>query len=158
MINRSTHLNQLSLTAIRKLFNTLDPPAVASLQGYYRGLFVGPGWLRASWGPLLAITGLGGWWGKEFISTGAINLVFRRKEYRRIFPMHFTQQPSYLDGRQGLALRYRSDNPFPWPIILDELRLIDDETLLGMSLVDLGLMRRQAFPFILHSQEALDPL
>lgn len=157
MISRFTHLNQLSLAAIRKWFKTLDPPAPTSLRGYYRGQFVGPGWLRATWGPLLAITGLGGWWGKDFDRDGAINLVLRKGQYRRIFPMHFTQQTSFLDGRPGLALRYRSDNPFPWPIILDELRVIDGETLLGMSLVDFGPLRGQAFPFTLRSQEALDP-
>ena len=151
-------LNLLSLSDLRKLFASLDPPDPASLTGFYRGLFVGPGWLRASWGPLLAITGLGGWWGKEFKGDGAVNLVLRIGEYRRVFPMHFIQQPSYLDGRPGLALRYRRDNPFPWPIVLDELRRIDAETSLGMSLVDLGALRRQAFPFILHHRETLDPL
>jgi hypothetical protein len=154
-------LNQLSLTSIRRLFNTLDPPDAASMQGLHRGLFAGPGWLRASAGPLLAITGLGGWWGKEFgpsPEAGAINLVLRRGEYRRIFPMYFVQQLSHLDGRHGLALRYQPGNPFPWPLMVDELRRIDGETVLGMSLVDLGGLRRLALPFILHHREALDPL
>lgn len=158
MIDPTTRFNQFSLSSIRRLFLTLDPPEPAALQGLYRGLFVGPGWLRASWGPLLAMTGLGGWWGKYFDSNGAINLVIRNREYRRIFPMNFVQQPSYLDGHLGWSLHYRKDNPFPWPIIVDELRRIDATTLLGMSLVDLGVLRRQAFPFILHQREALDPI
>jgi hypothetical protein len=156
-----SQLNQLSISAIRSLFKTLDPPDAASLIGLYRGLFVGPGWLRASAEPLLAITGLGGWWGKEFdpaADCGAINLIKRRGEYHRVFPMDFVQQPSYLDGRPGLALCYRRDNPFPWPLVIDELRRIDDNTMLGMTLVDRRVLRRQPFPFILHRREALDPL
>lgn len=158
MISPATRLNQLSIAAIRRLFTTLDPPEPDLLRGYYRGSFVGPGWLRASWGPLLTLTGLGGWWGKNFDHSGAINLVIRHGKYRRIFPMDFIKQLSYIDGHDGLSLRYRNDNPFPWPIIVDELRRIDADTLLGMSLVDLGALRRQGFPFILEQRKALDPL
>jgi hypothetical protein len=105
------------------------------------------------------MTGLGGWWGKEISRDDgeAINLVHRQGEYHRIFPMYFIQQISFLDRKPGLALRYEKDNPFPWPMILDELRRLDAETILGMTLVDLTVLRRQAFPFILQSQEALDP-
>ena len=160
MINHTAQLNQLSLSAIRKLFTTLDAPPRDSLAGLCRGTFVGPGWLRASAKPLLAITGLGGWWGKEIShdAGGAINLVQRQGEYHRIFPMYFVQQMSFLDGKAGLALRYQKDNPFPWPIIVDELRRLDAETMLCMTLVDLPTLRRQTFPFILQSQEAFDPL
>jgi hypothetical protein len=158
-INHSAKLNQLSLSAVRSLFTTLDPPTTASLSGLHRGLFVGPGWLRASAQPLLAITGLGGWWGKEISqdASTAINLVLRRGAYHRIFPMYFVNQASIIDGQPGLALRYEKDNPFPWPIIVDELRRIDARTVLGMTLVDLNPFRRQAFPFILQAREALDP-
>ena len=159
MVNHTARLNQLSLSAIRKLFTNLSPPLPDSIIGFYRGFFVGPGWLRLSASPLLAITGLGGWWGKEIrrADGGAVNLVRRRGEYHRIFPMYFVQQSSFLDGQPGLALRYQKDNPFPWPIIVDELRCLDPQTVLGMTQVDLPLLRRQAFPFILHVQEALDP-
>lgn len=159
MIPSLARFNQLSLSSLRNLFKSLDPPSADSLCGLHRGLFVGPGWLRASAGPLLSVTGLGGWWGKEFspqAGQGAINLVLRQGEYQRIFPMEIVQQPSYLDGRPGLALRYQADNPFPWPNILDELRRIDSQTLLGMTLLDWNGLRRQAFPFILHQRQALD--
>jgi hypothetical protein len=160
MLNHATQLNQLSLADIRDLFRTLDAPSPDSLSGLYRGAFVGPGWLRSSAGPLLTITGLGGWWGKEVSPDAgrAVNLVRRQGEYQRIFPMYFVQQLSFLDGKPGLVLRYQKDNPFPWPIIVDELRRLDAETMLCMTLVDLPTLRRQTFPFILQSQEAFDPL
>jgi hypothetical protein len=158
MLNHTAQLNQLSLADIRELFTTLDAPSPNSLYSLYRGAFVGPGWLRSSAGPLLTITGLGGWWGKEISpnASGAVNLVRRWGEYHRVFPMYFVQQISFLDGKPGLVLRYQKDNPFPWPLILDELRCLDAQNLLGMTLVDLPLLYRRAFPFILQRQEALD--
>jgi hypothetical protein len=147
----------MSLPAIRRLFTSLTAPEASSLNGLARGIFVGPTWLRRMWGPLLAVTGLGGWWGKEFdLSSNATNLVFRDGSYKRIFPMFIVQQASHLDQKEGLALHYRPENPFPWPLIVDELRRIDSEMVLGMTLADIALFRRLAFPFILQSREALD--
>ena len=132
---------------------------MSSLTGIFRGIFVGPGWLRQIWGPLLAVTGLSGWWGKEFDPQGsAINLVLRKGRYERRFPMVIVRQASNLDGKPGLALRYREDNPFPWPLIVDELRRIDSVMVLGMTLADVGPFRRMAFPFVLQSREAVDGL
>ena len=149
----------MSLKAIHRLFTHLDPPEVSSLTGIFRGIFVGPGWLRPIWKPLLAVTGLGGWWGKEFDPQGnAINLVLRKGRYERRFPMVIVRRSSNLDGKPGLALRYRADNPFPWPLIVDELRRIDSVMVLGMTLADVGPFRRMAFPFVLQSREAVDGL
>jgi hypothetical protein len=151
--------NQMSLTQIRRLFTQLDPPEHASLRGIFRGLFIGPAWFRKLGGPLLAVTGLGGWWGKDFDPDGkAINLVLRKGHYERIFPMYIVQQASHLDRKPGLALRYQADNPFPWPLILDELRRVDAVLVLGMTLVDVGPLRRLPLPFILQSRETVDGL
>jgi hypothetical protein len=159
MNKHSVELNQMSLTAIRQLFTRLEPPEVGSLNGVFRGNFVGPAWLQRLWPPLLAITGLGGWWGKIFEANGSIfNLTYRQGNYERRFPMYFVQQVSYLDGKPGLALRYQSSNPFPWPWIADELRRIDSEMVLGMTLADVTPFRRMAFPFILQSWEMIDGL
>lgn len=151
-------LNQLSLLEIHKLFRSLSPPDRAALQGLYRGIFVGPALLRCLWGPLLAITGLGGWWGKEISPENAINIVVRKGKYEKRFPMYFVEQTSYLDGKAGLAFRYQRGNPFPWPWIVDELRQIDAQHILGMTLAEVGPLKRLAFPFILQQQESLDGL
>jgi hypothetical protein len=151
--------NQMSLAQIRQLFTQLDPPEHASLRGIFRGLFIGPAWFQKLGGPLLAVTGLGGWWGKDFDPEGrAINLVLRKGRYERIFPMFIVQQASHLDRKPGLALRYQADNPFPWPLILDELRRVDAVLVLGMTLVDVGPLRRLPLPFILQSRETVDGL
>jgi hypothetical protein len=152
-------LNTMSLPEIWRYFGTLKPPEPDSLTGYYRGIFVGSAGLHALWRPLLRITGLGGWWGKEFDTSGnAVNLTIRRGCCEPRFSMFVITQRSYLDRLPGLAMRYRPENPFPWPYILDEIRRINDRALLGMTLVDVRPFRRLAFPFILEKRETFDGL
>ena len=76
------HLNRLSLSAIRKFYSELAPPERTSLRGLYRGIFVGPGWLTPLWPPTLAITGLGGWWGKDFSPGDIVKIVGRIETFR----------------------------------------------------------------------------
>jgi len=147
-------LNRLALFDFRGLFAALQPPAAGDLSGRYRGEFVGPGWLRRLAGPLLVVTGLGGWWGKDFDGQGnAINLALRKGQLERVFPMSLVEQASFIDGKSGLALHYAKSNPFPWPLIVDELRGITPQLILGMTLADLGPLRRLALPFVLHPVE-----
>jgi hypothetical protein len=146
--------NSLSLKQFRELFKSLRVPEPDSLRGVYRAAFVGPGWLRACAGPALALSGLGGWWGKEFSPDGAaINIVLRAGKFSTRFPMKLVQAKSFLDGQDGLALHYQAGNPFPWTHIVDELRRIDEMTFLGMTLADASGLRGLAFPFILQFQE-----
>ena len=149
-----TDYNSLTLTQFRNLFLSLPVPEATSIRGVYRASFVGPGWLRTSAGPALVLSGLGGWWGKEFYKDGtAINIVLRADTFSTHFPMRLVSTKSFIDDRDGLALHYQDGNPFPWMHIVDELRRIDDKTLLGMTLANLKGLRQLAFPFILQFQE-----
>jgi hypothetical protein len=146
--------NSMSLHQFRDFFNTLANPEPASLSGIYRATFVGPGWLRASAGPALALTGLGGWWGKEIHTDGtAINIVLRAGKFSKRFRMKFVNKRSFIDGRDGLALHYQPGNPFPWMFIVDEIRRVDGKTLLGMTIVNLRGLRSLALPFTLEKTE-----
>ena len=147
-------LNQYPLRKFRDLFASLSIPAAESIRGTYQAAFVGPGWLRAAAGPALVITGLGGWWGKEFHNDGtAINIVFRAGSFSTRFPMQFVCARSFIDGKDGLALHYQPGNPFPWPFIVDEIRQLDESALLGMTLAKVRGLRGLAFPFILQKQD-----
>lgn len=42
--------------------------------------------------------------------------------------------------------------PFPWRFVRDELRAVDAPTLLGMTVVDLPVLRHLAFPFLLERE------
>jgi len=146
--------NSLSLKQFRNLFASLPVPETGSIRGIYRAAFVGPAWLRASAIPALTLTGLGGWWGKEFIADGAaINILLRAGKFSTRFPMKLVAAKSFIDGRDSLALHYPAGNPFPWTHVVDELRRINETTLLGMTIANVSGLRGLAFPFILQFQE-----
>jgi len=154
MIVQTEQLNRLSLFDFPGFFAGLEPPRRETLRGIFRGMFVGPSWVRRLAGPLLVVTGLGGWWGKDFDSQGnAVNLVQRQGRMERRFPMLLVEGVSYIDHRPGLALHYAPENPLPWPWIVDELRSIRPDLLLGMTMVRLGPLKRLALPFILQQQD-----
>jgi hypothetical protein len=156
---QARRLNQLSLSAFKPLFATLSPPQTAAVTGVFRAEFTGPGWLRKIAGPGLAPLGLGGWWGKTFDADGSgANLVRRKGVLQRIFPVKVVRVASAVDGKPSLAVHYTRDCPFPWPYVVDELRSLDETSLLGLTYVDAGLLRRLLLPFLLHRQEPLDGL
>lgn len=143
-------LNHMSLKQFRDLFVSLSIPIPSEIFGKYHAAFVGPAWLRASAAPALSLTGLGGWWGKEFFNDGtAINIISKDGNFSTRFPMRFMQTRSFIDDRGGLALHYQKGNPFPWMHVVDEIRRIDESTLLGMTIANVRGLRGLAFPFIL---------
>ena len=147
-------LNSLGLFGFPRLFAELELPPMDSLRGVFKGSFVGPGWLRWLAGPLLAVTGLGGWWGKEFDLQGnAINLVQRQGRMERRFPMLLEPEVSRLDRRPGLSLRYAPENSLPWPWIVDELRGLQPGMILGMSMLRPRALSWLALPFVLEAQK-----
>jgi hypothetical protein len=70
--------------------------------------------------------------------------------------MRVTPGRSRLDGRDGVELVYLPEDgrpaPLPWRWVRDELRAVDADTILGMTVVDLPLLRRFAFPFLLRRE------
>ena len=139
-----------SLGHLRRLFISL--PAPDTLTGVYRAEFVGPAWLRALEPPSLALGGLAGWWGKAFDDRGrAINIVVSEGNQRRVLPMTIARGPSLIDGVTGFTLGYPKGAPFPWPWVVDEVRRLDEQTLLCMTLVKSKSLSQLAFPFALHS-------
>jgi hypothetical protein len=65
--------------------------------------------------------------------------------------MTIARVPSLIDGMPGITLGYPKGSPFPWPWIVDEVRRLDEQTLLCMTLVKSRGLRKLAFPFILHA-------
>ena len=148
-----SQLNQHSLRRFRDLFASLAVPEIDSLPGKYRGMFVGPAWVRVIVKPALFITGLGGWWGKELYAGGtAVNILLRKEKLITRFRMKFAMERSQIDGREGLALHYRKDNLLLWLFIVDEIRRIEEDVLLGMTRPKVPGLRWLALPFILQKQ------
>ncbi|MCB8984769.1 MAG: hypothetical protein H6659_13150 [Ardenticatenaceae bacterium] len=144
------HLNQLPLTAFPELFHELTPPAMLQMHGRFRAEFVGPAWLRRVAPPGLAPLGLGGWWGKTFDGRGqGMNIVHRHGQLAEVIPIQLKEAASLVDGRSGLNITYPPGTRFPWPLIIDEVRWLDDATLLGLTLVTKAGLHRLALPFLL---------
>ncbi len=147
-------LNKLSLRDFSQLFATGSVPIIANTAGYYRAALVGPAWLRATAGPTIAIGGLTNWWGKHIREDGsATNLVWQGEKLVPRLTMQLVDTNSVLDGKHTLALIYSTENPFPWPYVVDELRRLETGTFLGMAHINAGPLRRIAFPFLLVYQE-----
>jgi hypothetical protein len=143
-------LRRASLAQINRLFRQLPASRPATRQGFFRARFIGPGWLRASAGPSIALSGLRGWQGKRFIDAQQATNVLQGG--REKLQMRCVEARSLVDGRLGTALRYAADAAPPWRWVCDELRELDDNTLLGMTVVDLPLLRRLPMPFLLQRQ------
>jgi hypothetical protein len=146
----STHeLNQLSLAGCREIFLSLDRPA--TLSGAYEADFVGPSWLRAIAGPGLFPLGLGGWMGKLFDGNGGgVNLVRRQGRVQQVMPVRLIGMPSPINGQPAIVVSYPHGSRWPWPYVIDELRQLDEQTLLGMTIVPRGRLSRVGLPFLLR--------
>jgi hypothetical protein len=144
-------LNQQRLSKFKTIFANIKPPQSANLRGTFKAEFVGPRWLRRL-APLgLVFLGLGGWWGKDVKPGGqGLNIVERNGEQHRKLGFRVLTRASNLDGQPCLAVQYDRRTPFPWPWMADELRQLDDATLLGMTYLNVRPFRRLSLPFLLH--------
>ena len=146
----SKSLQRGSLGELRTFFSTLPAPVEALRTGSFRAEFIGPWWLRLSSGPSIALAGLPGWSGKRFLTpSSATNLLRRQQGLTEALTMDCVPGRSLVDGRPGLALHYGQTAPRPWRWVRDELRAIDADTLLGMTVIALPVLRHLAFPFLL---------
>lgn len=139
------------LAAWRACFGRLAPPAEADWHGVFRVEFIGPAWLRRSAPAAIALGGLPRWHGKQLLSADeAVNLVRTREGLAPRLPMRVSGEVSSLDGARVRALRYDRSAPWPWPRVRDELRAIDGDTWLGMTIIDLPRLRGIGWPFLLR--------
>ena len=60
---------------------------------------------------------------------------------------------SLADGKPCAVLRYGAESPFPWRHVTDELRSLGDGKLLGMTVIDVPVLRGLAFPFLLVRED-----
>jgi hypothetical protein len=144
-------LDKLPMRDFSRLYGEMAVGDAAVPKGVYKGTYVGPAWLKAIAPPSMVVSGLGGWWGKDFIAGGkTYNLVQRKNEIRPVIPMQLVLINSRLDGAPALALIYDKQNPFPWPYVVDELRPLDESALLGMMYLNVDALPKIAFPFLLQ--------
>lgn len=150
-----THpLTHASLGELKKLFATLPAPAADQRRGFFRATFIGPAFIRLTARPTLEVTGLPGWQGKQFLNAdNATNILRRGDSTVQHLAMRVTPVTSYADGKPALALTYPPQDgkaaPAPWRWVRDEIRQLDENTILAFTFVDLPLLRHVGFPFLL---------
>jgi hypothetical protein len=142
---------------VLQIFREAQEPTLDTLVGFHEGSFAGPAFVRLPAPLFMALTGMPGWFGKEFDPPGSDpallsgrNLVWRRGAVGRSITMLAQVAPSRVDGRLALVLSYPSDARWPWRRTTDELRPLDDQTLLGVGFVDAPLIRGLPLPFLLR--------
>lgn len=146
-------LSIASLKNIKHVFQKLEPVPEALRYGFFRASFIGPWWLRHSAVPSLNLSGLPGWQGKTFLNPHlATNILKKRDQLEQRFFMQCLDQASLIDGCLGVALNYGESAPLPWKWVVDELRVLDENTFLCMTVINLPILRALSFPFILSRE------
>jgi hypothetical protein len=143
-----------SVRSLQRAFRDAPAPELGALVGNHEARFAG--WLRVG-GPLaMRLTGMPGWWGKRFRTPAGDddllegeNLLLRGGRLVESIPMRARIGSSRVDGRPALLISYPPDARWPHRRVNDELRPLDEGTLLGLSF-GLPLAPRGGAPFILH--------
>lgn len=140
-----------ALSSYKHLFCRLKAPSNEQLTGQYLAQFVGPAWLRFLAPKLLPLGGLSGWAGKSFSAdNAAINLLDQKGQLAERVPMVRALCASSVDGNEALVLTYDARAPLMLRSLVDELRSLDGDTLLGLTYMKLPLLNRFLMPFLLH--------
>ena len=143
--------NSIPYFSFSKTFSKLADCDLDHLSGEYRAEFLGPKWFRLLAGPALGLVGLPNWWGKEFTGTStAHNLIIRSGEKTRTLKATMKTRKSIFDTRNTVTMSYPKNYRLPWRFVINEFRHVEDDCILGMSRIDLPLLRRISSPFLLY--------
>lgn len=146
-------LSTASLNEIKQVFKGLKPVSAQARVGFLRARFIGPIWLRHTAAPSLSLSGLSGWQGKRFLNNQqATNILKKKNALIEKMTMQCQDSVSTIDGKPSIALVYAKDAPIPWRWVTDELRQLDDNTWLCMTVFNLPLLKHFPMPFILAKE------
>ncbi|NYG59220.1 hypothetical protein BJ980_002143 [Nocardioides daedukensis] len=133
----------------RRAWSSLPTPDLASLEGRWEASFLAP--LRTVAPRGLGLIGLPRWFGKQFTGDTGINLLHTTGGgLEETLPMRLGEDASWADRRPVAVVSYAADAPRPWRWIRDEVRILDTDTLLGMTFTDGPGVRRLGLPFLLR--------
>jgi hypothetical protein len=139
-----------TLSGIMALFESLPPATTIPDNTRFLGQSIGPTWLIAMGWPLLNFGTLAGWKGKQFHDNGRVlNLVERKGIESEIVPIQASIADYSKHSGAVVNLSYPSDTTFPWNKVTDELRPLPDGRFLGVTTVDLPLIKALPYPFVL---------
>lgn len=147
--DRTTLPEGESLAYYMQAFRKSSRLLASEFHGHYDGYVVGPAWFRVFFRRLMDVGGLRGWLGKEFDDEGnGGNLCQRGATVKKVARMYVAGVvKSEIDGQKTLILRYRGNSPLGF--VQDEIRRFDENTILGMTYLDVGPGRLAPMPFAL---------
>lgn len=142
-----------TVLSLRRTWSSLQAPALDSLAGDWEAEFVAP--LRTVAPVGLGWIGLPRWYGKRLrADSGTLtgtNLLRTPTGLTETLPMEVALELSRIDAHPAVVVSYARGSRKPWPWVVDELRTLDDDTVLGMTVVDLPVLRRAGgTPFLLR--------
>lgn len=141
-----------TLLGLKRAWSRLEAPTIEELEGDHEASFVAPLQHVAPFG--LGLIGLPQWYGKRIRPVGhpegGVNLLRGASGLTETLRMELRRGPSLADGQSCVVVTYPADARKPWPWVRDELRLLPDGRVLGMTFVDVPLLRAAGgTPFIL---------
>ena len=143
-------LQHASLKELRSIFEKLPAPDDDFRAGFFSAQFIGPWWIRLTARPSLHVTGLPHWQGKKFKTPElATNILYSPQGLTEKYLMNCVHGPSMVDQQQAVYLDYGSQAPRPWRWIRDELRVLNEHSMLCMTVIDIPVLRHFPFPFVL---------
>jgi hypothetical protein len=129
-----------SLSSLTSAFSRSRDPELSDLLGTHDGLFAGPWWLRYPAPFVIKVIGMPGWCGKTFrrssVDTMLIgdNLVRAADgQIKPSVPITARIGTARLDRRPAIIIDYPDTASWPLRNITDEVRPLDDDTLLGLT-------------------------
>lgn len=157
-IKAKEELLRASTDELRRLFATLEAPALEEMSGEYSArLLAQPNWLATLSGQAMLTNPFHSWLCKAFrpvdASTGrGYNAFLQGQGVVQRYPMLTLMAPSRFDGRPAYQLVYRHFHSLCGAIhMVDEVRRVAPGLYLGMGTYGLtDAQRRIAYPFLLE--------
>jgi hypothetical protein len=143
------------LAELTAAFSRTRDPQLADLLGTHHGSFAGPWWLRGAAPVIVRLTGMGPWCGKTLHRTSddavfeGANLIRRGQRVVASMPISAHLGLARLDHRPAIIVDYPPTAPWPWCQVTDELRPLDQTTLLGLT-YGIPATPPAGAPFLLH--------
>lgn len=135
------------------------PKSLTAFTGAFRAEYIGPAPLRVPAPLAMRLAGFGGWYGKIFRQRGGdssvlagMNLFGEGAQRSERYSMTARIAPSAIDKQPAFVVSYPKETRHPWCRATDELRMIDDSTLLGITFFDYQLVRLLPVPFLLRRE------
>ena len=153
-------LNRLPVTLVKMFRGLSQPDSLAPFLGKHRSEYIGVAPMRLPSPFAMGLAGFSDWRGKVFRPNDkdstvldGMNMFGDEATRTERYPMSSRIGPSSIDGKPAFIVTYPQDTRHPWCRATDELRMIDDDTLLGITFFNYPLIKYLPVPFLLRREQ-----